>query len=108
MGRSAVRLCAQPGCTVPLSVSAPFRFCNKHRKPAQHLTQKRLTHTIPQPAPQPAAPPNVAQPKKEDTQDVPLQSGQQINRTKSTTKQGIDLLKRKIARKGSSKTDTPA
>ncbi len=107
MTRSAVRLCAQPGCMVPLSVSSPFKFCNKHRKPAQPLPQKRLTHTPSKPAPAPPPKDSVAKPKEESAQDAPTPSGHQVNRTKSTTKQGIDLLKRKIARKASNKTDTP-
>ena len=103
MSRTSVRLCAQPGCTVPLAISAPFRFCNKHRKPKQPEALKQLTHTPSKPPP----PPKKTE-QKEHTPPVdvaPQPEAQPFNRTKSTTKQGIDLLTRRIIRKGLSKPE---
>lgn len=106
MSRTAVRLCAQPGCTVPLALSAPFRFCNKHRKPNLTEAEKRLTHTTAKPSPPP--PPAPAPVAKDISPEVGPQqpssgAGHQVNRSKSTTQQGIDLLRRKIIRRGLNK-----
>ena len=103
MSRTVVRLCAQPGCTVPLAISAPFRFCNKHRKPKQPEALKQLTHT----PSKPTLPPKKTEQKK-DTPPADVASQpvvQPMNRAKSTTKQGIDLLTRRIMRKGLSKPE---
>lgn len=107
MSRSRIRLCAQPGCTAPLAVSAPFRFCNKHRKPNQAEAQKQLTHS---PTKQAAAPPPPPKKVEQEVQPtlpdaVPQDGSHRINRTKTTTQQGIDLLTRKIIKRGLNKSD---
>ncbi len=105
MNRSRIRLCAQPGCTVALSVSAPFKFCINHRKPAQPPAPKQLTHSptkqIPPPAPPPKKAEQIEQPKPSDA--APPDGAHRPNRTKTTTQQGIDLLTRKIIKRGLNK-----